>query len=75
MELVNWQIFKFCAVLTLKNIRDGFSWRLVVVYGPAYDELKLEFISELHLVMGGWPGTTLLGGDFNLVRSKKRIMV
>jgi hypothetical protein len=33
-----------------------------VVYGPAYDELKLEFISELHLVMGGWPGPTLLGG-------------
>jgi hypothetical protein len=62
MEVVNWQMFKLCAVLTLKNTRDGFSWRLVVVYGLAYDELKLEFISELHFVMGGWPGPTLIGG-------------
>jgi endonuclease/exonuclease/phosphatase (EEP) superfamily protein YafD len=42
-----------------------------VVYGPAYEELKLNFISELHSVIGGWPGPTLLGGDFNLVRSQK----
>jgi hypothetical protein len=44
-------MFKLCAVLTLKNISDRFSWRLVVVYGLVYDELKLEFISELYFVM------------------------
>jgi hypothetical protein len=49
--VVNCPMFKLCAVLTLKNISDRFSWRLVVVYGLVYDELKLEFISELYFVM------------------------
>jgi hypothetical protein len=62
MEVVSWQMFKFCAVLTIKNTRGGFSWRLVVVYGPAYDEFKLDFIFELHSVMGNWPGPNLIGG-------------
>jgi hypothetical protein len=42
-----------------------------VVYGSPYEESKGEFINELHLVMDGWQGSTLLGGgDFNLVRSQ-----
>jgi hypothetical protein len=41
-----------------------------VVYGSPYDETKLEFIDELHFVMGVWVGPTLVG-EFNLVRSQK----
>jgi hypothetical protein len=61
----------FCAELVLKNIKEVFTWRLVVVYGLAYDEQKLSFIAELHSVMGEWLGPTLLGGDFNLIRTLK----
>jgi hypothetical protein len=61
----------FCAELVLKNIKEVFTWRLVVVYGLAYDEQKLSFIAELHSVMGEWLGPMLLGGDFNLIRTLK----
>jgi hypothetical protein len=37
------------------------------VYGSPYEESKVEFIDELHLIMGLLGGSTLLGGDFNLV--------
>lgn len=37
-------------------------------YGPAYDDLKQDFLDELENVMGSWNGATLIGGDFNLVR-------
>jgi hypothetical protein len=33
-----------------------------VVYGTAYDELKMDFINEMHGVLGGWQGPTLIGG-------------
>jgi hypothetical protein len=55
----------------LINHEDNFMWRLVVVYGSPYEESKIEFIEELDSVMGGWQGPTLLGGDFNLVRSQR----
>jgi hypothetical protein len=71
IEVVSWQIHSFCAELILKNVKEELIWRLVVVYGPAYDELKLSFITELHSIMGNWLGPTLIGGDFNLVRSEK----
>jgi hypothetical protein len=39
-----------------------------VVYGSPYDEGKIEFIDELHMVLGSWRGLTLIWGDFNLCR-------
>jgi hypothetical protein len=33
-----------------------------------YEEGKIEFINELHLVLSSWQGPTLVGGDFNLSR-------
>jgi hypothetical protein len=52
-------------VVIVKNITYDFVWRLVVVYGTPYEEFKVDFINELHEVMGGWQGPTILGGDFN----------
>ena len=43
-------------------------WRLVSVYGSAYDQFKMDFINELHNLLTGWAGPTLVGGDFNLIR-------
>jgi endonuclease/exonuclease/phosphatase (EEP) superfamily protein YafD len=42
---------------------------LIFVYGPAYEEKKVEFIDELHSIMAAWQGPILFGGDFNLCRS------
>jgi hypothetical protein len=41
------------------------------VYGSAYDELKQEFINQLHNVVSHWDGHTLIGGDFNLIRENR----
>jgi hypothetical protein len=40
----------------------NFSWKLLVVYGPAYEDRKIEFIDELHPVVSGWQGPILIGG-------------
>ena len=32
-----------------------------MVYGPAYDDLKQEFLEELETVMDVWNGPTLVG--------------
>jgi hypothetical protein len=69
--MLGWQDFKYCVVLIVKNNSNKFTRRLIVVYGSPYEETKLEFIDELHLVMGNWEGPTLVGGDFNLVRTQK----
>jgi hypothetical protein len=71
LELLGWQDFKYCVVLIVRNNSDRFTMRLIVVYGSPYEETKLEFIDELHLIMGNWEGATLVGGDFNLVRTQK----
>jgi hypothetical protein len=71
LELLGWQDFKYCVVLIVRNNSDKFTMRLIVVYGTPYEETKLEFIDELPLVMENWEGATLVGGDFNLVRTQK----
>jgi hypothetical protein len=38
------------------------------VYGSPYEEKKPEFIDELHVVLAGWQGPVVVGGDFNLCR-------
>jgi hypothetical protein len=55
----------------VQNILDDNIWRLVVLYGTPYDDNKLEFIDEPHLIMGAWQGPTLWGGDFNIVRPQR----
>jgi hypothetical protein len=52
----------------LLDKKSSFSWKLVMVYGSPYEEGKQAFIDELHSVMAGWQGPTLIGGDFNLIR-------
>lgn len=58
--------YSVSVMLTCK--KSGFSWKLVVIYGTAYEEQKHLFLEELENIMSKWDGPTLLGGDFNLVR-------
>jgi hypothetical protein len=50
-EIVNWQQYEYCVSLIVKNQLDNFMWRLMVVYGSPYEEKKMDFICELHLVV------------------------
>jgi hypothetical protein len=52
-NIIGWREFQFFAVTVVKNNVDNFVWGLIVVYGSPYEETKVEFINELHLVMGG----------------------
>jgi hypothetical protein len=71
IELISWEAFTYCASLIVRSSKDNFVWRLLVVYESPCDESKLEFLEELDSVLGRWQGSTLLGGDFNLVRSQR----
>jgi hypothetical protein len=62
------EILNFSISVMLTNKKNGFSWKLVVVYGPAYDDRKVDFLDELEHIMVSWQGPLLISGDFNLVR-------
>jgi hypothetical protein len=61
-EIVSWEIFKYCVAVIIKDKKNHSIWRFVSLYGSSYEEFKLEFINELHNVMAGWDGPTLIGG-------------
>lgn len=52
----------------MKNKIDNFRWKVVVVYGSAYEEHKQEFLDELTNVSSSSSIPMLIGGDFNMVR-------
>jgi len=58
----------FSISVMIKDIKTGFYWKLVVVYGSPYEDGKQEFLDELHSVMSRWQGPTMTAGDFNLIR-------
>jgi hypothetical protein len=70
-EVINCVCYKYCVAVSVVNKIDGFVWKLVVVYGTAYYDFKLEFIAELHDIMEASTIPTLIGGYFNLVRSSQ----
>jgi hypothetical protein len=53
----------------LRNKDDSFKWALVVVYGPAQDDQKQLFLSELVNMCSREALPTIVGGDFNILRS------
>jgi hypothetical protein len=56
----------------VRNVRDNFVWRLIVVYGTPYEDAKVEFINELHEVMTKWQGPTVLGGILIWSEARKK---
>jgi exonuclease III len=53
----------------LCNKEDNFKWALVVVYGPAQDDQKPNFLTELVQMGSRESLPILIGGDFNILRS------
>jgi hypothetical protein len=76
-EIVSWQNFKFSVTAIVRNIKDKVTWRFIAVYGSPYEEHKLEFLTEMDLVMDKWQGPTLLGGGILtwLGPIKRKVMV
>jgi hypothetical protein len=62
------EVLNFSISVKLTCKKTGFSWKFIVVYGPAYDEQKASFLVGLEDVMSSWKGPLLIGSDFNLVR-------
>jgi hypothetical protein len=77
-EVVAWQVFEYCTVAIVKNQGDKFTWRLIVVYESPYEETKMDFVGELHRVMGLWQGPIVIGGGGTLTWFEllgKKVMV
>ena len=53
----------------LCNKIDKFKWALVLVYGPAQNDLKEHFLSELVHMCSHETLPIIVGGDFNILRS------
>jgi hypothetical protein len=56
---------------TFKVKNDGFEWVLIPVHGAAQDSMKHEFLSELVRMCESEPLPILLGGDFNILRTRE----
>lgn len=63
------EILDFSVSVALVNKVSGFSFKLVVVYGSAYENGKQNFLDELEKIMSSWQGPIMVGSDFNLIRS------
>jgi hypothetical protein len=68
MDVANIKLHTFTVSCVLNEKNQNFSWKLLVVYGPAYEDRKVEFIDELHSIISTWQGPILIGGYFNLCR-------
>lgn len=62
---------EFYIKLHLCNKLDKFKWILMAVYGLAQDDFNPAFLAELVRVCQQNPLPTLIGGDFNILRSSK----
>ena len=62
---------KFFIKFHLRNRQDDFKWILMVVYGPAQEDFKSAFLSELIRTYQQNTLTTIIGRDFNIMRHNK----
>jgi hypothetical protein len=56
----------------LCNKINNFKWILMAVYGPAQEEFKTTFLSELVRTCQQNSLPTLIGGDFNIITAKRK---
>lgn len=54
--------------MNLWDKQNKLKWNLLVVYGAAHDDHKLEFLSELSAFCSKNSDPILIGGDFNIIR-------
>jgi hypothetical protein len=62
---------EFYTKFHLCNKINNFKWILMAIYGPAQEEFETAFLSELVRFCQQNFLTTLIGGDFNIMRNSK----
>ena len=62
---------EFFVKFHLNNRVDNFKWILMAVYGPAQEVFKTTFLTKLVRTCQQNYLPTLIGGDFNMMRSRK----
>ena len=50
-DVISHECHKYCLSVVVLDKRENFVWQLVIVYGTAYFEFKMEFIAELHEII------------------------
>jgi exonuclease III len=55
--------------MNLWDVKKKCRWAVIVVYGPAHDDLKDDFLAELSLFCNCVDCPFIVGGDFNILRS------
>jgi hypothetical protein len=61
----------YCVKFKMRSKHDGFEWVFILVYGASQDNHKHEFLAELVRMCESESLPLLLGGDFNILRSRK----
>jgi exonuclease III len=59
---------EFMLQLNLGDKINKMKWNLLVVYGAAHDDLKMQFLSELSSFCSKHSEPLVIGGDFNIIR-------
>lgn len=67
-DVGSFQQGKYMLQLNLWDKVNKVKWNLLVVYGAAQEEHKLEFLSELSAFCSKNKDPILIGGDFNILR-------
>jgi hypothetical protein len=70
-EILSWEIKAFSVSYVLKIKTDGRVWRHISVYGSPCEEGKEDLFSEIHSLFLDKKLSSLISGDFNLVRYQK----
>lgn len=60
----------FSIKVFLENNLDKFQRAYTAVYGPHIDSLRNLFWTELDDIKENWVGAWVVGGDFNVIRSR-----
>jgi exonuclease III len=51
LRVNNFCTHTFSVSCVIHDIHQIFNWKVIVAYGPAYEDKKVEFIDELHSIM------------------------
>jgi hypothetical protein len=70
-EVIKIEDDKHFRSMTMVQKTDGFTWRLISVYGPVKDNQKQDFLNKLEVLINDQDIPTLIGGDFNLIRQSE----
>lgn len=75
-DVINFEVKDFSIIAHVFDKKRREDLCLVIVYGPAHDENKEQFLTELAQICAARKAPMLIGGDFNILRfsSEKKFL-